>query len=796
MEEIKQQILDLLRESNKALGRIEIMNKLGLNDKKIIKKALKMLIQEDKVGKLYGGTYGLKDNFLEDEDHIIVEIVKANFDEIFGFQVQEDDSEELLYKKEVLPVIISKQRQYKSRYNLKKGDYILARKTNNNLKREDKFIYIQKLKSPPKQSLAKVTFDEDGDICLVHLKRRSSATFVPTNDEQELQQMQLKEGDIVKIFTKHYNITGDVSPAEIVEKVPSINNVHELNLIGLTNYDIPIEFPQEVISEAQNLGAPKASGRVDMRNIPFVTIDGEDAKDFDDAVFAKKCEDNSCFWELYVAIADVAHYVKPNTNLDKEALKRGNSVYLPGTVVPMLPEVLSNGWCSLRPNEDRAALVCVMKIDKNGHMLNFEFKRAIINSAMRLTYKQVHMFLNSRVEFIKDESVKSSLLDLHSIWLLLDSIRQHRGALEIESNEKKIAIDENGNIEDIFIASRYESHQIIEECMILANVAAARFLEKNGLLKTNQIVYRVHDTPSAEKVNNLKYVLADFNIKPIITKNNNFRPQMFNSVLQQAKELHISNIISNAVLRSQSQAEYSTEQIGHFGLALDSYCHFTSPIRRYSDLLVHRAILSILEGGNILDQEHLEKICSHINETERRAVACERETVDRMIAKWLEPNVGSQFEAMITGMNNAGVFLELIDTGADVFCPMTKLTKDYFIFDKEKNKLCGRHTKHAYCFGDFVKVTLEEVSAESGSIIVSINSDPTHPYKEKASFDKQRRRHSSSSRTKSDRTKGDRTKGDRSKSNRTKGDRSKIDRSKSDRSNSSRKITKNSRHKK
>ena len=451
--------------------------------------------------------------------------------------------------------------------------------------------------------------------------------------------------------------------------------------------------------------------------MPLVTIDPPDAKDHDDAVHAEpdSAPNNRGGFILTVAIADVAHYVTPGSALDREALVRGNSVYFPDRVVPMLPERISNDLCSLRPAEDRAALAVRMVIGADGRKRSHTFHRVMMRSAAKLSYEQAQLAIGGRTDEDTEALVKPVLTPLYAAYAALKRARAERAPLDLDLPERKIRLKGDGTVDRVIMPERLEAHRLIEEFMILANVAAAETLEKERV----PLIYRVHDEPTMEKVAALREFLQTLDIN--FPKTGALRPEIFNRVLAQVKGRDAEQLCNEVVLRSQAQAEYSAENYGHFGLNLRRYAHFTSPIRRYADLIVHRGLIRALKlGGDGLpesaDRKQLAEIAAEISATERRAMVAERETNDRLIAHFLADRVGATFDGRISGVTRAGLFVKLHETGADGFVPARTIGDEYFHYDEARHSMVGRHSGETYRLGDAVTVKLVEAAPVAGAL--------------------------------------------------------------------------------
>jgi ribonuclease R len=510
--------------------------------------------------------------------------------------------------------------------------------------------------------------------------------------------------------------------ARVLERIGPMSDPRTVSLIAIAANDIPVEFPKAALDEAERTKAAPIGHRLDLREVALVTIDGEDARDFDDAVFAEPDPDHPGGWRLLVAIADVAWYVRHDKPLDRAAYQRGTSVYFPDRVVPMLPEALSNHWCSLVPREDRPVLVAEMSIDAEGHLKRYRFHRAMMRSAARLTYTRVQRAMDGAPDAEIAPLMETVIRPLYGAYKVLLAAREKRGALDLDLPERQVTLGSDGRIAEIGVRERLDSHKLIEEFMVLANVAAAQALEQRHA----PCLYRVHDQPDAAKLEALREFLASIELS--LPKSGNLRPSHFNRILTRAKESEHSPLLHEVVLRSQAQAEYSPENIGHFGLNLRRYAHFTSPIRRYADLLVHRALVRALKlgVGGLPDGAEIELpvIAAQISAAERRAMAAERETVDRLIASHLATQTGAVFRGRIRGVVGAGLFVTLDDSGADGFVPVSTLGGEYHVFDQTRHALIGERSGATWQLGDRVEVRLVEATPISGGMRFEVVSEP------------------------------------------------------------------------
>lgn len=551
------------------------------------------------------------------------------------------------------------------------------------------------------------------------INRREMKTWpVPAGSEGEA-----KDGDLVRfdILSRHGR---GLPEARVAEVLGNPSDQRQISLIAVHAHGIPDVFPDVVLREVAALPALEPGGRLDLTGLPLITIDPIDARDHDDAVHARPDTDtrNPGGFVVTVAIADVAHYVRPGTRLDREAELRGNSVYFPDRVVPMLPERISNDLCSLREGEARPCLAVEMIFDANGRKRRHTFHRALMRSAAKLSYQEAQAAIDGTAVSEKCGPLLESVLQpLWAAYRCLLKGRAEREPLDLDLPERKILMDEHGRVRDVIVPERLDAHRLIEEMMIQANVAAAETLEQNR----TPVVYRIHDRPGKEKLAALRDFLASLDLS--IPKGEGLKPADFNRVLMRAKTLPVADLVSEVVLRAQAQAEYNTQNIGHFGLNLQRYAHFTSPIRRYADLLVHRALIRALRlGEDGLPKEgdgRLSVVARGISETERRAMAAERETSDRLLAAYLADRVGADFPARVSGVTRSGLFVRLKGTGADGFVPAASIGGDYWRHDEERHALVGDRTGLGFRLGDQVEVRLVEAVPAAGAMRFELLSE-------------------------------------------------------------------------
>ncbi len=571
------------------------------------------------------------------------------------------------------------------------------------------------LEEPRRGQIGIVRIDESG-ARLMPVDRKLKEMPIETGDLADA-----RDGDLVEVTTK---LTGRlmIPKAKVVAVIGNPKSEGAVSMIAIHNLEIPYRFPASVLKEAEEAGETSLKGREDWRHIPLITIDPPDAKDHDDAVHAEPDTDpnNAGGHIVIVAIADVAAYVRPGTALDHEAYLRGNSVYFPDRVVPMLPERISNDLCSLKEGENRPSLAVRMVFDSSGQKRSHSFHRVLFRSAAKLSYQQVQAAIDGRPDDQTGPLLEGILKPLWRAYEAMAKARDKRGPLDLDLPERKIILDSAGTVADVRTPERLEAMRLIEEMMIAANVAAAETLEK----RKSPLLYRVHDTPSREKVTALRDFLATLDLS---FGTEAVRPVDFNRVLAKAREAGNIQRVSEMVLRSQAQAEYSHDNYGHFGLNLDRYAHFTSPIRRYADLIVHRALIAALDFGNdgLAEAEaaRLPSIAEHISVTERRAMLAERETSDRLLAQFLATKIGAEFDGRISGVTRSGLFVRLSETGADGFVPASTLGQDYYRYVEEMQAMVGDRTGEAFRIGDTVRVRLVEAAPVAGALRFELLSE-------------------------------------------------------------------------
>ncbi|WP_369025236.1 ribonuclease R [Qipengyuania sp. RANM35] len=693
----KEQILEFLQSSETPAGKREIAKAFGLKgqEKIALKKRLKDMAEE-----------GLIDG-KRTAYHRMGGVPKVTVLKVVGIEDGEPIAEPENWAPDAPgkpPRLIVK--ETKKMAALKRGDRFLARTE------EVGSGWIahpmKKLPARTEGMMGVVEMDGAGNPWLAPVDKR-------VRDSAPIGELgEAKEGDLVLAERMGKSVRSKV---KVVEVIGDPLAPKAFSLIAIAKHGIPHIFAQEALDEAQRATelALSHDHREDLRAVPIVAIDPADARDHDDAIWAEP--DGKGGFNAIVAIADVSYYVRPGGALDREARKRGNSVYFPDRVVPMLPEILSADVCSLKQDVDRAAMACHMHIDTEGKVDSWRFTRAIVRLAANIAYEDAQAAIDGG-------EAPEYLQNLWGAWKLLFKAREARDPLDLELPERQVKLNDAGKIEEIAIRERLDAHRVVEDFMIAANVAAAKALEA----KTAPVVYRIHEQPSREKLIALRDYLATQGRK--LAMGQVITPGLFNRMLKDIADPSEKALIMEAVLRSQTQAYYGPANAGHFGLALGSYAHFTSPIRRYSDLLVHRALVDAYKleqpkpkldlpettGLSDRDKSALHQITDAISQTERRAMEAERDTIDRYVAAWLSGRVGETFDTRITGVQGFGFFATIDKLGGDGLVPVSTLGREYFSYDEKAQKLIGEQTGTEYAVGDRLKLKLAEANALTGAL--------------------------------------------------------------------------------
>jgi ribonuclease R len=603
----------------------------------------------------------------------------------------------------------------------------------------------------------------NGEWVFVSENKRISTEITISSDKL----MGAKAGQFVIVEISQYADLRNPARGEVVEIIGNAMAPGMEIEIALRNHDIPDEWPDSVVQSAEKFGETvqdaDKQNRIDLRDTPFVTIDGEDAKDFDDAVYCRSAKTGG--WQLLVAIADVSHYVKPGSDLDEEASNRATSVYFPGYVVPMLPESLSNGLCSLNPDVDRLVMVCEMNIHRNGELGDYQFYEGVIRSHARLTYTQVGALLESpdsaagRKVADRYANLVPDLKELHQLYQALTKARGRRGAIEFETVETRIEFNHARKIERIVPVVRNDAHKLIEECMLCANVATARFLQKLKI----PALYRVHEGPQQKKLDNLRAFLAELGLN--LGGGDKPTPKDYDKLMGQIAGRADARVIQTMLLRSMNQAVYSPDNKGHFGLAYSAYAHFTSPIRRYPDLLVHRAIRSVIRGGESggvlrrgvklitgmgsdpvkrikdtprvkpasiypYDMAQMLALGEHCSAASRSADEASWEVDGWLKCEYMQSHIGDEFDGLINSVTNFGLFIELPESGIEGLVHITALHGDFYHFDAAKQRLTGEKTRTVFKLGDKIRVRVARVDLDQRQIefeVAGANAESPRP---------------------------------------------------------------------
>lgn len=706
----REAILTLLTEADRPLNHNQIARDLDLEEHEQVEALRKRLRAMERDGQLMvnrRGSYGLVDKM--NLQHCRVQGHRDGY----GFAMPVNEGEDIY--------LSSRQMQF-----VFDGDEVLIAITGTDRRGRPEGTIVEVVHRGTSSIVGR--YEEDGGIGYVipEHNRLTQRILIPPAGKGDALSGQIVTAEITDYPTRHLGAKGRISEVLGDHLDPGL----EID-VAIRAHNIPWEWPEEVLEEAAALeGEPREEDkqhRVDLRKLPFVTIDGEDAKDFDDAIY---CEKKLRGWRLWVAIADVSHYVAPGSALDDEAAQRGNSVYFPGRVVPMLPEVLSNGLCSLKPGVDRLAMVCEMDLSSSGKLGKFRFYEGIIHSHARLTYTQVGEVLAKGSHPEVPAARVKDLQRLHKLYGILRAARENRGAIDFETTETRIIFDENRKIEAIVPVVRNDAHKLIEECMLCANVAAARFYEETGL----PVLYRVHEGPTAEKLENLRKFLGELGLD--LRGGEKPSPEDYCRLLDEVEGRDDANIIQVMLLRSLSQAVYQPENEGHFGLHFQAYAHFTSPIRRYADLLVHRGIRHVIRSkqrcalvkrqrgavplpkAKIFPYEMPEMVAHglHCSMTERRADDATRDVESWLKCEYLTDHVGDEFDGVIAAVTNFGIFVELSDLYIEGLVHISALPADYYNFDTAKMRLVGERSGRAFAMGGKVRVQVARVDLDDKKI--------------------------------------------------------------------------------
>ena len=707
-------ILQIIREQNSPMSKEEIFAALGISEEEQQEAMRRRLRAMENDGQL---VFTKRKCYALPEKLDLLKGMVIGHREGFGFLQVEGKKEDFFIPNVQMQKVMH-------------GDYVLAQTNGFDRKGRPEVRIVRVLEANKKQIVGRFFLEQGIGYVVPDDSRITRDILIPDNAR-----LGARMGQVV-VVELHPRKVPFFQPIGKITEILGENMAKGMEVeIAIRKHDIPHVFPSAVEKQLkkwdEDVPEEAKRGRVDLRDLPLVTIDGEDARDFDDAVF---CQKQGKGWKLWVAIADVSYYVRPKSALDTEAYNRGNSVYFPNRVVPMLPEKLSNGLCSLNPQVDRLCMVCEITLSAKGKMTDYQFYEAVMNSHARLTYNKVAKILEKDTALCQRyASLVPHLQELYEMYQALVKARRQRGAIEFETTESKFIFNALGRIERIEPAVRNDAHKIIEECMILANIASANFMEKHQ----EPALYRIHAVPSEEKLTAFRSFLAECGLS--LSGGNKPTPTDYAQLLEQIKPRPDHELIQTMLLRSMSQAVYSADNIGHFGLALEEYAHFTSPIRRYPDLTLHRGIKYLLAkqkgskrkttdtGGYHYQLEEIDGFGAHCSATERRADDATREVADWLKCEYMQDHVGEEFEGVISSVTGFGFFVRLNDLFIDGLVHISGLANDYYLFDMPKQRLIGENSGMIFRLGDAVKVRVEAVSLEQKQIDFSLISSERKP---------------------------------------------------------------------
>ena len=707
-------ILSVIRDNNAPMNRDEILTALSIRNEDQIEAMRRRLRAMENDGQL---VFTKRKRYALPEKLDLFKGTVIGHREGFGFLQVDGKKDDLFIPNHQMQRVMH-------------GDFVLAQPAGLDRRGRREVRIVRVLESRKKQIVGRF-FLENGFSYVVPDDSRIGRDILVQNEHRNGARM----GQVVVVELQERSASFN-QPIGVITEILGDNMAKGMEVeIALRNHDIPHKFPSAVEKYVkkftEEVPEEAKKGRVDLRNLPLVTIDGEDARDFDDAVY---CEKHGKGWKLWVAIADVSYYVRLRSALDVEAHNRGNSVYFPNRVVPMLPEILSNGLCSLNPQVDRLCMVCEMQISAKGKLTDYRFYEAVMNSHARLTYTKVAKMLEGNEELhTRYSTLVPHLEELYKLYQALLGARHQRGAIDFETIETKFIFNAMGRIERIEPVVRNDAHKIIEECMILANIAAANFMEKHK----EPTLYRIHATPSEEKLTSFRTFLSEFGL----TLEGGLKPTTkdYAALLEKVKERPDHELIQTMLLRSLSQAVYHADNIGHFGLALEEYAHFTSPIRRYPDLTLHRGIKYLLAkeqgakrkttdtGGYHYSFDEMDLLGNHCSMTERRADDATREVADWLKCEYMQDHVGGEFSGVISSVTGFGLFVRLDDLFIDGLVHISTLENDYYQFDAAKQRLIGENSGMQYRLGDKVCIKVEAVHLENKMVDFSLMGSERKP---------------------------------------------------------------------
>lgn len=689
-------IMDILDKSPGPMNREEIaaaINIQGEAQTEALRRRLRAMERDGQLVYTRRGGYGLVSKMDLFRGRVI------GHPDGFGFLVPDEGGDDLFLSAREMHALMH-------------GDRIVAHVRGIDRRGRREASVVEVLERSMKQVVGRLFIEGGVGFVAPDNKRLRQDILVPTENQYGAKHGQMVTLEITEYPNKYRQAIGRVVEILGEHMAPGM----EID-IAIRSHDLPQVLSLAAEAEAagftEEVAERDKQGRTDIRHLKLVTIDGEDARDFDDAVY---CEPKGKGWRLLVAIADVSHYIKPGMALDADARERGTSVYFPERVIPMLPEIISNGLCSLKPQVDRLCMVCEMHISENGKLKHYEFYDAVMHSHARLTYNKVHDMIEQGNTELRSEYVDfiPALENLYALFNLLHTARVERGAIEFDSTETRIVFGEDRKIESIVPVTRNNAHRLIEECMLMANVSAANYLLENEI----PALYRIHEKPGEEKLTDLRTFLSEFGLT--MGGGDEPEPKHYAQLLESLQGRRDAHLIQTVMLRSMKQAVYSPDNVGHFGLAYTAYAHFTSPIRRYPDLLVHRAIRHLISGGTADDFRYSEadmaSMGEHCSMTERRADEATRDAVDWLKCEFMLDKVGSEYDGVITSVVGFGLFVELDDIYVEGLVHITALKNDYYHFDPVAHLLQGEDNGRVYRLGDPIRVTVARVDLDDRKI--------------------------------------------------------------------------------
>lgn len=694
-------ILEILTQNNRPLTRRNIGKLLALKGEEqteALRRRLRAMERDGQLLRNRKNAYGIVSKM-----NLITGRIMGHPDG-YGFLIPDEGGDDLFLSDREMRIVLH-------------GDRAVARVSGVDRRGRKEGTIVEVIKHGNERIVGRLFADAGMYYLTPNNRRISQDILIPPDSLNNAEEGQIVEIEITAHPNRHRSPLGNVVNVLGDHMAPGM----EID-IALRAFDLPHEWSADALKQAKSFGdtipVSAIEGRLDLRDLPLVTIDGEDARDFDDAVYAQQLDTGS--WRLWVAIADVSSYVEPKTSLDKDAQERGTSVYFPSQVIPMLPEALSNGLCSLNPNVDRLCMVCEMVINTDGKVESYQFHQAVMNSKARLTYTDVAAMLVDNDAQLRDkyQAVLPGLETMYSLYKVMLSARGDRGAIDFELTETQFIFDDNRKIKSIEPRERNEAHRLIEEFMVAANVCAAQFLLKNNL----PALFRIHETPSEEKLAGLREFLGELGLS--LGGGDEPQPSHYASLLKTASNRPDGHLLQTVMLRSMRQAVYSPDNVGHFGLALEAYAHFTSPIRRYPDLLVHRAIRHIVTKQKQSKWHHshedMVQLGEHCSMTNRRADEATRDVSDWLKCEFMQDRVGEVHEGVISGVTGFGVFVELSDIYIEGLVHITALKNDYYQFDAAGHRLLGERTRKVYRLGDKVLVKVVRVNLDDKKIDLEI----------------------------------------------------------------------------